>query len=68
MKIGGIHENSLQVKQKRSLQIVCKLDNFSNYLSILHIETKKKTVTVSVFRYLILISIDFYNFISPFSP
>ena len=45
MKIGGIHENSLQVKQKRSDSL---LDNFSNYLTILHIETKKKTVTVSV--------------------
>lgn len=67
MKIGGIHENSLQVKQK-NITPDSLLDNFSNYLTILHIETKKKTVTVSVFRYLILISIDFYNFISPFSP
>ena len=68
MKIGGIHENSLQVKQERSLQIVDQITSQTIYYNNSSHLSKEKTVTVSVFRYLILISIDFYNFISPFSP
>ena len=41
--------------------------NFSNSLIIRQVETKK-IMTVTVFGYLILISIDFYDFISSFSP
>ena len=35
---------------------------------MIHQVSTKKIKTVTVFRYLILISIDFYDFIFPFSP
>ena len=35
---------------------------------LIHQVKTKEIMTVTVFGYLILISIDFYNFISPFSP
>jgi len=40
---------------------------FSNSLTIHEVQTKE-IMTVTVFGYLILISIDFYDVISPFSP
>jgi hypothetical protein len=41
--------------------------SFSNSLIIHQVETKE-IMTMTVFGYLILISIDFYDFIFPFSP
>jgi len=40
---------------------------FSNSL-IIHQVYTKEIMTVTVFGYLILIGIDFFDFISPFSP
>ena len=33
-----------------------------------HLKQRIEIMTVTVFGYLILISVDFYDFISPFSP
>jgi len=44
------------------------LDKSLSNSSMIHQVEKKEILTVTVFGHLILVSIDFYAFISPFSP